>query len=201
MNENSFKAFGVSEKLNVVLKKTSTLEIAFGAVFVVVAAFCFAFVICLLGYNSWGKPFFEFFDYHTFDNPERTFKLFSAVIVGGVCGIASGIFALVSGLNSKKSTNNPVTLLKAKIALRLCGIFYFVVACILGACLFLSFVFWPLILFYVVMIILCFCLAVTKFVETLFFPNNQEILDIHNLTEKQQQKILKQSSRNTFEEN
>lgn len=200
MKQSDFKAFGVSETLNKVLKKTSTMEIIFGGVFIAISAVCFAFIICLLGYNSWGQPFFEFFGYNGFESRIDTLKLFSAVIICGICGLGAGAVALVWGMNTKKSTTNPVSFLKAKNWLRFGGGFYVVVAIVLASCFFLSFAFWPLILFFAVMFLLCVLLATTKFVETLFFPDKNEILDVNELSSAQKKKILSQSSRTSFDE-
>lgn len=200
MKNRDLKAFGVSKKLDKFLKDISTTEIVFGLVFLLISVFCFCFFVSCLGYNTWGKPFLEFFGYTVDDQATSDMRLVLALIVCAISSLVVGVFALFFGIKSKQSNKNPVSLIQSKTQLKLSIFFYILFACFNVFGFILSFVLWPLVCFSAVMFCFCVVLAVFTILQLKNFPNTAEVLDVHNLPKTKQQSILAQSSRKSFDE-
>lgn len=191
-----FKAFGIKDNLQSLVKRTGILEIVFGAYFLLVAALYFFVFISFLFYNDWGKAVFKIFGNNDVSHL-GTFFIMMFIIMGALNLIIATLL-LVSGLKAKSYGNNPVLLITGKKDYLAASIAYIGFMVLLLASIYLCIYFSFSLFVYFIMLSLLALLTITlyKFLALKNVPNKASVLDVENLPEDKKEAILLKS--NTF---
>lgn len=195
-NNNSFefKAFGIKENLQKLIKRTGILEIIFGSYFLLVSALFFLMFIASLFMNSWGEAVFKFFGYQ--EGVALGAKFVLLFIVMGAMHLIVASLLLVSGLKAKAYSKNPVLLITGKkdyLAAAICYIVFMALLLVaIYVCLYFSFSLFV----YFILIALLALLTVTlyKFLALKNLPDKENVLDVETLPDEKREAILLKSS-------
>ena len=193
-NSFEFKAFGIKEDLQKLIKRTGILEIIFGSYFLVVSALFFFVFISSLFKDTWGEHIFKFFGYQEGVGLGAVFVLL--FIVMGALHLIIASLLLVSGLKAKAYSKNPVLLITGKkdyLASAICYILFMALLLVsIYVCLYFSFS----LFIYFILIALLALLTVTlyKFLALKNLPDKENVLDVETLPDEKKEAILLKSN-------
>ena len=193
-NSLDFKAFGVKDNLQKLVKRTGILEIITGS-YMLLLSFG-VFFILISKYSPWKNSVFKFFGY-SYTSSTNLGPFFDVVfaIIGALYLVIATV-ALVSGLKTKSYSNNPVTLIKGKQQYVTSGIAYIVFMVLMLLSIYCCIIY-PFILFiFLIVIGLLAILTLTlyKFLAIHNIPDKLEILNIETLSDDKKEAIMLNSN-------
>ena len=193
-NSFEFKAFGIKDNLQNLIKRTGILEIIFGSYFLVVSALYFFVFISSLFMSSWGEGVFKVFGYKEGVSLGAVFVLL--FIVMGALHLITASLMIVSGLKAKAYSKNPVLLINGKKEYLASAIFYIVFMALMLVSIYVCLVFSFSLFIYFILIALLALLAVTlyKFLALQNLPNKENVLDVETLPDEKKEAILLKSN-------
>lgn len=200
-NSFEFKAFGIKDNLQSLIKRTGILEIIFGSYFIFHAVLYFFVFVSYLFYGSWGESVFKFFGYNEEVGLGAVFVLLFVLMGALQLIIASLMF--VSGLKAKAYSKNPVLLINGKkdyLASAVCYIIFMALLLItIYVCLKFTF---SLFLYFIIIALLALLTVILyKFLALQNLPDKEGVLDVETLPDEKKEAILKKSSTLEVEKN
>ncbi|MBR1925931.1 MAG: hypothetical protein IJ837_03690 [Clostridia bacterium] len=189
-----FKAFGIKDNLQKLVKRTSILEIITGF-YMIVLSLC-VFLVLVAIYSPLKNDIFNFFGFKETSSVVlgTSFTILFAVI--GAMYLVVGTVSLVSGLKTKSYANNPVTLIEGKKQYITLAISYmvFMVLMILSVYFFIVFPFILFIFLVIIGLLLILTLIFFKFLAIKNVPNKVEVLNVETLSDDKKEAILLNSN-------
>ena len=200
-NSFEFKAFGIKDNLQNLIKRTGILEIIFGSYFLVVSALFFFMFVSFLFYGSWGESVFKFFGYQEGVSLGAIFVLLF-IAIGALYLIVASLL-LVSGLKAKAYSKNPVLLINGKKDYLASAVWYIVFMALMLASIYVCLKFTFSLFIYFILIALLALLTITlyKFLALQNLPDKENVLDVETLPDEKKEAILLKSNTLKKEEN
>lgn len=193
-NSFEFKAFGIKDNLQNLIKRTGILEIIFGSYFLVVSVLYFFVFIAFLFYGSWGESVFEVFGYSEGTNLGVMFVLLF-VAMGALYLIVATIL-LISGMKAKSYSKNPVLLINGKKDYLASAICYIVFMALMLTSIYVCLAFSFSLFIYFILISFLALLTITlyKFLALKNLPDKENVLDVETLPDSQKEVIRLKSN-------
>jgi len=189
-----FKAFGIKDNLQKLVKRTSILEMITGF-YMIVLSLC-VFLVLVSVYSPLKKSVFRFFGFEESSTVilGTSFTVLFAII--GAIYLVIGTVSLVSGLKTKSFSNNPVTLIKGKQQYITLAVSYivFMALMILSVYFFIIFPFILFIFLVIIGLLLILTLTFFKFLAIRNLPDKVEILNVETLPDDKKEAILLNSN-------
>ena len=193
-NSFEFKAFGIKDNLQNLIKRTGILEIIFGSYFLVVSALYFFIFVASLFLSGWGASVFKVFGYQEGINLGAMFILLF-IIMGAMYLIVASLL-LVSGLKAKAYSKNPVLLINGKKDYLAAAVWYIVFMALMLVSIYVCLHFSFSLFIYFILIAFLALLTITlyKFLALKNLPDKENVLDVETLSDDKKEAILLKSS-------